>query len=384
MTYDSTRSRVVLFGGDPLSNLLGDTWVWDGSFWTQIDDIGPAPRRDSALVYDTARQVAILFGGRSAQGALGDTWQWDGAEWTQLSESGPAARFTHAMAFDSTRNRTVLFGGSSGAASLSDTWEFDGQDWTQQEDTGPSARAAHSMTFDSTNARVVLFGGADAGSKGLGDTWGWSGSAWQQIAEFGPPNRLGAAMVAMNTSLVLFGGVSTNATEPPAQVFADTWEFDGKHWTQRQDIGPGPRRDLAMAFDSGRNRVVLFGGLRLPPAAQIDVAALSGETWEHAGDQPAPPPPPPGNLAVASIQPSFSNGALTVVINLNGPAPSGGADVLVTVAAQGTIGTPAHHTIAAGSTSETFTLEVPVLPPGGLLISAQCGNTPAVSVSLAN
>ena len=98
MSYDLTRSRVVLFGGDSHADLengtpLGDTWEWDGFFWTQMDDVGPAPRSSSSMVYDSARNVSILFGGRGGIGLLlGDTWQWDGTDWTQLSESGPSPR----------------------------------------------------------------------------------------------------------------------------------------------------------------------------------------------------------------------------------------------------------------------------------------------------
>ncbi len=31
-------------------------------------------------------------------------------------------------------------------------------------------------------------------------------------------------------------------------------------WTQKQDVGPSARSDVAMVFDAARSRVVLFGG----------------------------------------------------------------------------------------------------------------------------
>jgi hypothetical protein len=52
----------------------------------------------------------------------------------------------------------------------------------------------------------------------------------------------------------------------------DTWSWNGKHWTQVQDIGPEPRTFAAMAYDSNRSRTVLFGG-----ATQN---TLLGDTWE--------------------------------------------------------------------------------------------------------
>ena len=36
MAYDSAHGQVVLFGGqDANLNALNDTWVWDGTNWTQ-------------------------------------------------------------------------------------------------------------------------------------------------------------------------------------------------------------------------------------------------------------------------------------------------------------------------------------------------------------
>ena len=85
MTYDPVRSRTVLFGGslltgDQVAN-INDTWEWNGEFWTQIADIGPANRQDHALCFDNVRQTALLFGGLSGQdNPLGDTWSWNGKD----------------------------------------------------------------------------------------------------------------------------------------------------------------------------------------------------------------------------------------------------------------------------------------------------------------
>jgi hypothetical protein len=51
VAYDSNRRRVVLFGGSRIQadTFFGDPWEWDGSYWTQMDDIGPAPRSGHAM-----------------------------------------------------------------------------------------------------------------------------------------------------------------------------------------------------------------------------------------------------------------------------------------------------------------------------------------------
>ncbi len=54
--------------------------------WTQKQDIGPRPRLGHAMAYDSTRQRIVLFGGRLVGTRFGDTWEWDGANWTQVQD----------------------------------------------------------------------------------------------------------------------------------------------------------------------------------------------------------------------------------------------------------------------------------------------------------
>lgn len=340
MAYDATRGRVVLFGGDTLAGArLGDTWEWDGDSWTQLQDIGPAPRAFHAMAFDSLRNRTVLFGGRGADGRLGDTWEWDGADWTQVADSGPSRRSGHAMAFDSQRQRIVLFGGESDeeATRFNDTWEWDGNEWVQQADSGPSARVHAAMAFDSTRNRLVLFGGA-AENAGLGDTWEWDGTAWTEEANFGPDACAAAAMVFKGTRVALFGGISSivsAANLPQPSLFSRSWEWNGRHWTARQDMGPGFRVYHAMAFDSARSRVVLFGGSQVPP--RVGTAnSVQGDTWEQFESGAASTQPPPATVTIAGVavdpNPAAEGQPVTITVTLAGPAP---ADVAVEVAIAG-------------------------------------------------
>ena len=147
--------------------------------WTQKQDIGPSARIFPALTFDASRERVVLFGGQLADGTtVSDTWEWDGSEWTQVADTGPGARALSALAYDPVREQVVLFGGSDNTNLLGDTWAWDGTDWTQVADTGPEARATHAMTFDAAGQRILLFGGLSAppASAALGDTWAWDGA----------------------------------------------------------------------------------------------------------------------------------------------------------------------------------------------------------------
>ena len=268
MTFDASRERVLLFGGLVAAGTdtdTADTWLWDGADWTQVSDSGPLARAGANMAFDTARERVVLFGGVDQPGnVLDDTWAWDGTDWTQVADTGPSARAVNGLAYDAARERVVLFGGNDGLGNvLDDTWAWDGTEWTQVADTGPEARSNHAMTFDVAGERVLVFGGTSA-SAGFADTWAWDGAAWSQVAHFGPAAVFGVSAGCDGHTVLLFGGgiVTSDSIVP----VGSTWQWNGQHWTERQNMGPQPRMTAGLAFDSTRNRYVLFGGAGAPPA----------------------------------------------------------------------------------------------------------------------
>jgi len=74
--------------------------------------------------------------------------------------------------------------------------------------------------------------------------------------------------------VVLFGGITNAVIKGSEFRLADTWEWDGNLWVQRQNMGPQNRSNQALAYDSDRKRIVLFGG--------GNGITLFGDTWEFA------------------------------------------------------------------------------------------------------
>jgi hypothetical protein len=245
----------------------------------------PADRRQKnahALAYDSKRGRVVLFGGADAAEVLGDTWEWDGSRCTQISTTGPGPRTFATMAYDSARRRVVLFGGNrvlfgktlADNIYLDDTWEWDGQTWLQIKVSGPPPRAEAAMVFDSRRGRVVLFGGHNRASgerNWLGDTWEWNGKTWTQVSTIGPAPRNGAAMVFDNDRgrTVLFGGSAGGV------ACGETWEWDGKQWVENRLAATEGRFNSVMAYDEGRHRVIRFGG--------NFAGTRTGDTWEYNG-----------------------------------------------------------------------------------------------------
>ena len=277
MAYDSARQRTVLFGGWTNTCFCKDTWEWDGRNWTLIKPTNsPSGRHWHAMAYDSARQRTVLFGGNPGSGFLGDTWEWDGKNWTQIRPTNsPSPRYSHAMAYDSARRRVVLFGGRANKCNCDDTWEWDGRNWAQIKPTNsPSVRQRHAMAYDSVRRRTVLFGGFHGGF--FADTWEWDGKNWTQIKSLSSPSARWSAAMAYDTTrrrIVLFGGDKIDGHTR----LADTWKWDGRNWTLLKSVSSPTRRSHhTMAYDSARQRTVLFGGYD-------GVLNIRGDTWEWDG-----------------------------------------------------------------------------------------------------
>lgn len=287
MAYDAARARLVLFGG--LSAMAG-TWEHDGSTWIQRTSATvPAYRTDHAMAYDAARKCVVMFGGRVGPNAVAETWEWDGVDWRQRTPAGsPDARWAHGMAFDAARGRIVLFGGQTirlgQGVQLADTWEFDGSQWIRRIPAAqPNARVYHGMAYDAARQRVVLFGGSAAGQGTVADTWEWDGSNWTLLQPASSPSaRLSALAYDVGRQLVvLFSGSG-------AGPLGDTWEWDGTNWSLRQPASSPPARaGHALVHDAARGRTVLFGGSDSSRAETPDLWEWDGTTWLTAAREGA-------------------------------------------------------------------------------------------------
>jgi hypothetical protein len=227
------------------------------------------------MAYDSSRKRTVLFGGASPSAPFNDTWEWDGENWTQMADSGPPGRYLAAMAYDVQRNQTVLFGGEGAGAFEGDTWGWDGKNWTQLADSGASPRQNFAMAYDSKRQRIVVFGGLWGGTGGglFADTWEWDGAAWTQLAVTGPAARQGHAMAYDSTRdrSVLFGGFDHSL-----HALGDTWEWNGSVWTQVSNFGATPCGFASLAFKG--DSVALFGG-----TDSFTINQVYGTTWTWDG-----------------------------------------------------------------------------------------------------
>ena len=184
--YDTERHVLVRYGGLPSdsNDCVAETWEWDRTDWTQAatdDDQHPAACDHMKMVYDSGSQQTLLMGGGDDDtNLITETWGWDGADWSPLIDGGPVGRAHHGLVYDASHQQTLLYGGYDGTNVFDDFWSWDGLDWTQLDFPGPGPRSHHGLAI-STDAELLLFGGATGPfsfDTMVADTWLLTGGSW--------------------------------------------------------------------------------------------------------------------------------------------------------------------------------------------------------------
>jgi hypothetical protein len=307
---------------------LNDVWTWSGSLWRRRapsdpeQDGNPPTRLTEGLAIDPDTGRLVGLGGPCIDGPCRDMWRFDDASWAKLpaeAPSGPPGALV-PLGGDVWRLGDLTASHTAGAPGA---FSFDDGTWTPVLLAGDLAgpRSRYAAAHDPVRDVVVVFGGlaAPEGADGSGSCpentgvhpagAGCASASTFEIDADGtvrriatataPPVRLDAAMAYDEESgaIVLFGGQRCGASAQQGQncdgidefeMLGDTWLYDAGQWRPVVDDdpplpAPRARAGHALAFDSGRRRVVLFGGT---VAALTDCGTGSRfcrDLWEWTG-----------------------------------------------------------------------------------------------------
>lgn len=326
MAYDPVRRRTVLFGGRlaQSSQFVNETWEFDGSTWTQRTLAGtlPPPRTMASMAFDPLRGVLVMVGGADGRdvnagtqfspGFFSDVWEYNGSTWVQVGGL-PGNRADGSLVFDSARGKLVLAGGLTRAwggflteRPAQQLFERTGTTWATNATSVPLnqgfLREHLSFAADPVRSVVVMAGGTD-------ETWTFNGTTWVEVGTARPASvreRPQMTWDAQRQRVVLFGGRDPAIALPSTE----TREFDGVVWAPQASV-PTAISGATIAYDSGRNRVVLLGNSTNAQTSLTDV-----QTWELGVFRAMPSSQYVQSTIVASCA------ALTSPVTLLGPATS--------------------------------------------------------------
>ncbi len=261
--------------------------------WAHRTTSGPSRRPGTDLVYDASRGVCVLYGGYAAvsptqMAQTDETWEWDGVEWTRrFPVHTPGPRAQHELVYDSLRNKVLLFGGFTTAAPLgnADVWEYDGNDWTLLT-TSPGGPPTFSQqqgdaAFDAVRGKMILLGEYPSGLS-PNRTWEFDPGTlvWQKTFE-------GAGGVYWYDSPIVYDPAQ-NAVYGTSYAwwnlsYPHTWRYTGTGWEDILNSAMPSRQDGSLAFDTFRQRTMLFACCRHTGAYGLyhnDTYAFDGTSWQ--------------------------------------------------------------------------------------------------------
>lgn len=188
---------------------------------------------------------------------------------------------------------TWLFGGEWNEKRI---WKWNGKTWREEL---PSAEAPPLMeaaaVYHEGKQSIYVFGGWTTQNNYPPESdrfWRLDEVGWHEVEGNAPPGRSRHAMAydAGREKIVLFGGsagqhhvvkTSPNA-EPVDGHYGDTWEWDGE-WKRVAESGPSPREHSHMAYNPQTQTVLLYGGGEY--SAWGGRGKDYGDTWEWDGSR---------------------------------------------------------------------------------------------------
>lgn len=258
--------------GFPITAQAGEPHAaWSQGTNASLAELPPG-RRAAGYCYDSVRHRLIVFGGFPFY--LGDLWAFDldTGTWEEItpSGSGPTPRYGPTTIYDAANDRLVIFGGYDGTVQRNDVYAVNlsgSQVWTQLAPSGtpPQARSFHVAAYDAPRQRMVMFSGFN-GLGMLNDTWELSlgvAPAWTSLTGSTPPPPRNIAAVAIDTArqrMMVFGGWDGGTYT----YYNDTWAFSLASSAGWSEVAvpsfPPARREISMIYDPIGDRLVLFGG----------------------------------------------------------------------------------------------------------------------------
>jgi hypothetical protein len=314
--------------------------------WSNITTkVVPAPSaRQTVMVWDAADGYALLFGGyikvSGVQQYYGesDTWTYMNGVWTNVTSTviggAPPDAANPSMAYDPFSQEVVLFGGASNVQGYdqAQTWTYHAGEWTNITNTAgtpPFPRAAAVLVADLADQQMVLFGGLSQNATreriyAQTDTWLFKDNAWNNITGqvSGSPPALIYAVGAYDPEE---SGIVVLGTEFPGPPYvSSTYLYSAGKWTNLTASlpTPGPLQVVGLfAYDPSVGAAILSSSVEIE--ADGPNYAVSPITWAFYDGNwinitTTAGAPPSGTLAGWALLPDgsiFAFGGTTDAVN---------------------------------------------------------------------
>ena len=244
----------------------------------------PYKRAHHEMVYDESRKSVLLISGSTPLNGgqsfklFNDIWNYNNNGWIKITTAADE-RSGIRLAYDSKQNKIYSFGGfTSDNQSSGQLRVLENNNWKILTDIPEMKGTESGFVYDIARDRFIAFGGSAARGVVNHITWEWDRTSWKKFEGKSPDGRQSFAMAydSKRNKTILYGG-----TDGGRNIFNDgVWEFDGVEWkNSKTEYNPGERISPGYAFDSKRNLFILFGGISKGELMN-DLWSWDGKDWK--------------------------------------------------------------------------------------------------------
>jgi hypothetical protein len=227
-----TQDSAIVSGGvdeSSPSNDLTQTEIYNGSSWTEVNDMNTG-RAGGGSTGQGTTTATLIFGGSISPGTnKNETETWDGSSWTEVNNLNTARQGGGGFGTQS----LAFYAAGYTTADVNSVESWDGTSWTETTEVNTARRYMGSAGFSTDG---MIFGANPA----TGATEIWNGSSWTEVNDMNTGRGFRPGSAGITTSALCFGGSLTG----PSLSVTEAW--NGTSWTEVNDLSTA-RRSLAGA-----------------------------------------------------------------------------------------------------------------------------------------
>ena len=215
--------------GGAYTNVVGNTEQYNGTAWTEVNDLNTANRQNAG----SGTQTSAISSGGYNPSWLDVAETWNGSSWTEVAEINQA-RYQMGAAGVSNTSAMIYSGeGAPSSTQYAKTETWDGSSWTEVNDMN---QARYGLAGGGTLTDAIGIGGQETGAGNPSNKVElWDGTSWTETTEINTSRGYSGAGVSNGSSAIFFAG----ATNPnlPGNLKAQTEFWNGSSWTEVADLG---------------------------------------------------------------------------------------------------------------------------------------------------
>ena len=164
---NGTSTSALIYGGNVPAD-QAKTESWNGSSWTEVNDLNLARRRLSGAGADNTSALAIGGYADSAGDRVANIESWNGSSWTEITDLNVAKSNTASSGI---QTAALSFGGSTGSGRVATNEYWNGSSWTELNDLNQAREdLGGSGTYTSS-----LASGGQPPAYSITESWNGSG-----------------------------------------------------------------------------------------------------------------------------------------------------------------------------------------------------------------